>query len=126
MSMNWDETEAGLYKESQRLKQKARELRKKRLELEQQRAAIARQAVAEKERLAKAAAEKAADAAKKDRDARIRSALLKMATIVKGEKLAFDAPFGWTAEKQPCFKLHDKESGTQIQIYTTNSGFYWV
>lgn len=124
--MNWNETEAGLYKESQRLKQKARELRKKRLELEQQRAAIARQAAFKKEEERKTAAIKAAEQAKKDRDDRIRSALLKMATIVKAEKLAFDAPFGWSAERQPCFKLHDKESGTQIQIYTTNSGFYWV
>ena len=123
------EKEQRLYREAQALKFQAREMRKKRLKEEQATLQEREAEIARKKEAAELERRLKDKEVRIERDARIRTALLKMSDIVKANGLAFEAPAGYKwafpVETKDVFVLHDKQTGDRVQIRTQHNGFQW-
>lgn len=123
---DWTPEERALFEESRRLKEKARGLVAKRT-------AAAQRAARDAQLRRKQEAERKAELDRVERmnqklrtDARIRSALLRMAEAVKANGLAFEAPD--EGQVIYSFTLIDKQYGQigkRYKINATPTGFQW-
>lgn len=123
---NWYPSEIERHKKGVELKAQGRALMQSACDIRRDR--IAKQEAMSQRRAAERAAalkkykEEVESQRKKERDDKIRSALLSMASLVKSHGIKFDAPLLGGSRKE-CMTLH--VGNETVKIYSKHDGFEW-